>query len=127
VLDDYHAIEAPAIHEAVVFLQEHLPPRVHLVIAGCVDPRLPFARVRARGQLAEIRAAELHVTPDEALAFFREVMSLALTAVAVAVLEERTEGWVAGLQLAALADGGPRTSPASSPRSPAVTATSWTT
>jgi LuxR family maltose regulon positive regulatory protein len=84
VLDDYHAIEASAIHEAVVFLQEHLPPRVHLVIAGRVDPRLPRARVRARGQLAEIRAAELRVTPNEAVALFREVMGLALTAVAVA-------------------------------------------
>ena len=106
MLDDDHAIEAPAIHEAVVFLQEPLPPRVHLVIAGRVHPRLPLARVRARGQLAEIRAAELRVTPDEAVAFFREVMGLAPTAVAVAALEERTEGWVAGLQLAALARQG---------------------
>ena len=76
------------------------------MIAGRVDPPLPLARLRARGQLAEIRAAELRVTPDEAVAFFREVMGLALTGVAVAALEERTEDWVAGLQLAALARQG---------------------
>jgi LuxR family maltose regulon positive regulatory protein len=104
VLDD--AIEASAIHEAVAFLQEQLPPRVHLVLAGRVDPPLPLARLRARGQLAEIHAAELRFTPVEAVAFFREVMGLALTAVAVATLEERTEGWVAGLQLEALARQG---------------------
>jgi LuxR family maltose regulon positive regulatory protein len=76
------------------------------VIAGRVDPPLPLARLRARGQLAEIRAAELRVTPDEAGAYFREVMGRALTAVPVAALEERTEDWVAGLQLAALARQG---------------------
>ena len=84
MLDDDHASEALAVNEAVVFLQEHLPPRVHPVIAGRVDPRLPLARVRARGQLAEGRAAELRVTLDDAVAFFREVMGLALTAMAVA-------------------------------------------
>jgi LuxR family maltose regulon positive regulatory protein len=84
VRNDDHAGEAPAIHVAGAFLQEQRPPCAHLVIAGRVDSPLPLARLRARGQLAEIRAAELRVTPDEAFAFFREVMGLALTAVAVA-------------------------------------------
>jgi LuxR family maltose regulon positive regulatory protein len=79
-LDDYHAIETPAIHDAVAVLQEHLPPRVHPVIAGRVDAPLPHARLRARGPLAEIRAADLRFTPDEAVAFYREVMGLDLTA-----------------------------------------------
>jgi LuxR family maltose regulon positive regulatory protein len=103
VLDDDEAIEAPAVNEAVVFVQEHLPPCAHLVIAGRVDLPLPLARLRARKHLVAIRAAERRFTPDEAVAFFREVMGLALTATAVAALEERTEGWVAGPQLATLA------------------------
>jgi len=102
VLDDYHAIDAPDIQDGMAFLLEHLPQRIHLVIATRADPALPLARLRARGELAEIRAADLRFTPDEAAAYLNEVMGLALTARDVAALEGRTEGWIAALQLAAL-------------------------
>ena len=102
VLDDYQVIEAPDVHQAVAFLLEHLPPRVHVVIATRADPPLPLARLRARGQLAELRAANLRCTVEEAAAFLEQTMGLALTADEAAVLEGRTEGWIAGLQLAAL-------------------------
>ena len=102
VLDDYQAIETSEAHEAVAFLLDHLPPRVHLVIATRSDPPLPVARLRSRGQLTEMRAADLRLTPSEARGFLNEVMGLDLTTSDVHALEERTEGWVAGLQLAAL-------------------------
>ena len=102
VLDDYHVIDAPVVQDAMAFLLEHLPPRLHVVIAGRADPALPLARLRARGELAEIRAAELRFTPDEAAAYLNEMMGLQLTARDVAALEARTEGWIAALQLAAL-------------------------
>jgi len=102
VLDDYHAIDAPDIQDGMAFLLEHLPQRIHLVIATRADPALPLARLRARGELAEIRAADLRFTPDEAAAYLNGVMGLALTARDVAALEGRTEGWIAALQLAAL-------------------------
>ncbi len=102
VLDDYHAIETLPIHAAVAFLLDHLPPQVHLVIASRADPPLPLARLRGRGELTELRAADLRFTPDEATAFLTEAMGLALSAADVAALEGRTEGWIAGLQLAAL-------------------------
>lgn len=102
VLDDYHVIDSPQVHEAMNFLLEHLPPRLHLVIAGRADPALPLARLRGRGELAEIRAAGLRFTPQEAAEYLTEKMALALTARDVAALEQRTEGWVAALQLAAL-------------------------
>ncbi|MEO7910297.1 MAG: hypothetical protein ABIV47_11670, partial [Roseiflexaceae bacterium] len=102
-LDDYHVITAPAVHEALIFLLEHLPPTLHLVIGSREDPPLPLARLRARGQIAELRAADLRFTPAEAADFLRDVMGLALDTDAIAVLEARTEGWIAGLQLAALA------------------------
>jgi LuxR family maltose regulon positive regulatory protein len=102
VLDDYHLIEAREIHDAVAFLLDHMPPRLHLVIASRADPAVPLARLRARGELVEIRAAELRFTPDEAAAYLNEVMGLQLTPHDVAALEERTEGWIAALQLAAL-------------------------
>ena len=86
----------------MAFLLEHLPPQVHLVIASRADPALPLARLRARGELVEIRAADLRFTPDEAAAYLNEVMGLTLTAQDVAALEGRTEGWIAALQLAAL-------------------------
>src|SRR5215210_5406543 len=86
----------------MVFLLDHLPPRLHLVIANRADPVLPLARLRARGELVEIRAADLRFTPDEAAAYLNEVMGLHLTAEDVATLEGRTEGWIAALQLAAL-------------------------
>ena len=102
VLDDYHVIDAPDIQDGMAFLLEHLPPQVHLVITTRADPALPLARLRARGELVEIRAADLRFTPDEAAAYLNEVMGLDLTARDVAALEGRTEGWIAALQLAAL-------------------------
>lgn len=102
VLDDYHAIEARPIDHALAFLLEHLPPQVHLVIATREDPHLPLARLRARGQLTEVRAADLRFGPAEAAAFLREVVDLPLADTDVALLVARTEGWVAGLQLAAI-------------------------
>ena len=102
VLDDYHVIDASDVQDAMAFLLDHLPPRLHVVIASRADPALPLARWRARGELAEIRAAELRFTPDEAAAYLNEMMGLRLTAQDVAALEARTEGWIAALQLAAL-------------------------
>src|ERR671914_2208246 len=102
VLDDYHVIDARPVDDALAFLIEHLPPRMHLVIATREDPNLPLARLRARGQLGELRAADLRFTPSEAAEFLEGVMGLSLSAEDVAALETRTEGWIAGLQLAAL-------------------------
>ena len=102
VLDDYHVIEARDVQDGMAFLLEHLPPQIHLVIGSRADPPLPLARLRGRGELAEIRAADLRFTPGEAAEYLNEVMGLALTAADVAALEGRTEGWIAALQLAAL-------------------------
>ena len=102
VLDDYHVIDAPAVQDGMAFLLDHLPPGLHVAIASRADPALPLARLRARGELAEIRAAELRFTPDEAAAYLNGLMGLQLTAQDVTVLEARTEGWIAALQLAAL-------------------------
>ncbi|WP_088284323.1 LuxR C-terminal-related transcriptional regulator [Kineosporia sp. A_224] len=102
VLDDYHLVEAREVHEEMAFLLEHLPPRVRLVLAGRADPPLPLARLRARGELVEVRAADLRFTPDEATAYLVGVMGLPVTARDVAALDDRTEGWIAALQLAAL-------------------------
>ncbi|MBK9709866.1 MAG: hypothetical protein IPO81_00805 [Kouleothrix sp.] len=103
VLDDYHVITAPAIHGALAWLLEHLPPQLHLVIITRADPALPLARLRARGAVTELHARDLRFTPDEGAAFLNQVMGLSLTAADLAALEARAEGWVAGLQLAALA------------------------
>jgi LuxR family transcriptional regulator, maltose regulon positive regulatory protein len=102
VLDDYHVIDARDVQDGMTFLLEHLPPQMHLVIASRADPALPLPRLRGRGELVEIRAADLRFTPDEAAAYLNEVMGLVLTARDVAALEGRTEGWIAALQLAAL-------------------------
>jgi LuxR family maltose regulon positive regulatory protein len=102
VLDDYHVIHSGPIHEATSFLLEHLPENVHLVISGRADPPLPLAKLRARDQVTEIRAAELRFSTEEAAAFLKGVMGLTLSAADVAALEEVTEGWIAALQLAAL-------------------------
>jgi len=102
VLDDYHVIEANDVQRGMAFLVEHLPPQIHLVIAARADPALPLGGLRGRGELAEIRAADLRFTPDEAVAYLNDVMGLDLTARDVAALEGRTEGWIAALQLAAL-------------------------
>jgi LuxR family maltose regulon positive regulatory protein len=102
VLDDYHVIDARDVHDGMAFLLDHLPPWLHVVIASRADPALPLARLRARGELVEIRAVELRFTPDEAVAYLNGMMGLQLTARDVAALEGRTEGWIAALQLAAL-------------------------
>ena len=102
VLDDYHFIDAQPVHSAVTFLIDHLPPQMNLVITSRVDPPLPLSRLRGRGELTELRAADLRFTPDEAAAFLDDAMGLDLTAGDAEALETRTEGWIAGLQLAAL-------------------------
>jgi len=108
VLDDYHVIDSKAVDastsvdEALTFLLEHLPPQMHLVIATREDPSLPLSRLRARGQLTELRAADLRFAPAEAAEFLNQLMGLNLSAEDIASLETRTEGWIAGLQLAAL-------------------------
>ena len=101
VLDDYHLIDSDHVHEVVAFLLERLPSNVHLVISSRIDPPLPLARLRARGQIAEINAAELSFAREEAVAFLKDTMGLNLSDEDVTALEERTEGWIAGLQLAA--------------------------
>ena len=95
-------IDSKPVDQALTFLLEHLPPQMHLVIATREDPQLPLARLRARGQLTELRAADLRFTPAEAAEFLNQVMGLNLSAEDIAALETRTEGWIAGLQLAAL-------------------------
>jgi LuxR family transcriptional regulator, maltose regulon positive regulatory protein len=102
VLDDYHVIDAQPVDHALAFLLEHLPPQMHLVIASREDPPLPLARLRARGQLTELRASDLRFTPAEAAEFLNQVMDLNLSAEDISALEGRTEGWIAGLQLAAI-------------------------
>jgi LuxR family transcriptional regulator, maltose regulon positive regulatory protein len=102
VLDDYHLIEAPPVHGSVAFLVERLPPGLRLVLASRADPPLPLAKLRARGQLAELRASDLRFTLQETAAFLREATGLDLPVASVAALQERTEGWAAGVQLAAL-------------------------
>lgn len=102
ILDDFHAIDSLAVRSGIAFLVDHLPPRMHLVIASRADPSLPLSRLRSRGESTELRAADLQFTPDEAAAFLTDVMGLVLSAADVEALETRTEGWIAGLQLAAL-------------------------
>jgi LuxR family transcriptional regulator, maltose regulon positive regulatory protein len=102
VLDDYHVIDAPEIHAGLTFLVEHLPPGMHVVIATRVDPPLPLARLRVRGELLEIRAGDLRFTAAEAAAYLGGTMGLTLTTHDVDTLERRTEGWIAALQLAGL-------------------------
>ena len=105
VLDDYHLIDSEAVHSSLGFLLEHRPPGLHLVLASRSDPPLALARLRGRGQLVELRAAELRFTADEAAALLRReaaISGMALPETAVTALVARTEGWAAGLQLAAL-------------------------
>jgi LuxR family maltose regulon positive regulatory protein len=102
VLDDYHLIDSEGVHRIVSFLLERMPERSQLVISGRVDPPLSLARLRARGQMAELHATDLRFTPDEAAAFLGDAMDLDLSADDVAALEGVTEGWIAALQLAAL-------------------------
>lgn len=102
VLDDFHLLRNQTAQDIVNELIEHMPPAFHLVIATRSDPPLPLARLRARGELTELRAADLRFTTQEAAAFLNEVMHLGLSPQEVEALESRTEGWIAGLQLAAL-------------------------
>lgn len=102
VLDDYHVLNAPAVDQALTFLLDHLPPQMTIVMTTREDPNLPLPRLRVRGQLTEIRAADLRFTPAEASGFFNQTMGLQLTAADIEALENRTEGWIAGLQMAAL-------------------------
>jgi LuxR family maltose regulon positive regulatory protein len=102
VLDDYHVINARPVDDALTFLFDHLPPQMHLVITTREDPDLPLPRLRVRGQLTELRATDLRFTPAEAAGFLNQVMGLNLSSKDIDALETRTEGWVAGLQLAAL-------------------------
>jgi LuxR family maltose regulon positive regulatory protein len=102
VLDDYHVLEATPVDQLLTFLLEHLPPQMHVAITTREDPQLPLARLRARGQMTELRAVDLRFDPAEAAGFLTQVMGLDLSDEEVAALERRTEGWIAGLQLAAL-------------------------
>ncbi len=102
VLDDYHILDSKPVDQALNFLVGNLPPQIHLVITTREDPSLPLARLRARGQLTELRTADLRFTSAEAAEFLNQVMGLTLSAEQIAALEVRTEGWIAGLQLAAL-------------------------
>lgn len=102
ILDDYHAIEETAVDSRLAFLLENLPSNLHVVIASRVDPSLPLPRLRARGEVTEVRAADLRFTTSEAAEFLNRVMGLELTSEEIVALENRTEGWIAGLQLAAL-------------------------
>jgi LuxR family maltose regulon positive regulatory protein len=101
-LDDYHEITAEPVHDALVFLLDHLPPHVHLVIATRIDPPWPLARMRSRQEVTELRTRDLRFTLDQVAAFMNDVMGLELSAEDVATLDTRTEGWIAGLQMAAL-------------------------
>jgi len=102
VLDDYHVMDAKPVDNALAFLIERLPPQMRLVIATREDPDLPLARLRVQGQLTELRGADLRFTPSEAAEFLNQIMGLNLTAEDITALELRTEGWIAGLQLAAI-------------------------
>ncbi|MEQ8671862.1 MAG: LuxR C-terminal-related transcriptional regulator [Aggregatilineales bacterium] len=102
VLDDYHSVDSKQIDDALIFLLDHLPTQMHLVITTREDPNLPLARLRARGQLTEVRVVDLRFTHSEAADFLKQVMGLDLSTEQIAALETRTEGWIAGLQLAAL-------------------------
>jgi LuxR family maltose regulon positive regulatory protein len=102
ILDDYHTIESQPVDQAIGFLIEHLPPQMQLVIAGRIDPSLPLSRLRASGQMTEIRAHDLRFTTEEAALFLNQAMSFNLSTRDIAALAMRTEGWIAGLQLAEL-------------------------
>ncbi len=102
VLDDYHVITTPSIHQGMRYLVEHLPPQMHLILATRTDPPFPLARLRAQGRLCEVRTAELRFADAEARTFLETVMGLHLLPEAIATLQSRTEGWIVGLQLAGL-------------------------
>ncbi|MFT5194263.1 MAG: LuxR family maltose regulon positive regulatory protein, partial [Candidatus Promineifilaceae bacterium] len=96
ILDDYHLVDTKLVDDALIFLLDHLPPQMHLIITTREDPPLPLARYRVKGQLTELRVSDLRFTSSEAAEFFNQVMGLSLSADQIAVLESRTEGWIAG-------------------------------
>ena len=102
IVDDYHVIATPQVNETLHFFLDNLPDRLHVTLAGRTDPPWPLARLRARGELTEVRTPDLRFTTEETATFLRDVMGLDLTPAEIATLEERTEGWIAGLQMAAL-------------------------
>jgi len=102
VLDDYHLIESQPIHEALAFLFDQLPKNMHVVITTRIDPPLPLARLRVHDQLTDFRASDLRFTADETATFLNQAMGLNLSQEEVVALEVRTEGWIAGLQIAGL-------------------------
>jgi len=102
VIDDYHMIDSKQVDAAISFFLEYLPPQIHMVIITREDPDVSLAKLRMRNQLTELRASDLRFTPMEAAEFLNHVMGLKLSTEDIAVLEDRTEGWIAGLQLAAL-------------------------
>ena len=102
VLDDFHTIHARPIQEIIAYLLDHMPPQLHLMLLSRTDPPLPLSRLRVRGQLIDIRADQLRFTREEIASFLNEVMGLELSGDAITALEARTEGWIAGLQLAAI-------------------------
>ena len=102
ILDDYHVIHTPPIHQQLAFLLDHQPDNLHLIITTREDPLLPISRLRARGQVLEVRQGDLRFTAEETAEFLKNVMGLGLSPDEIAALERRTEGWIAGLQLAAL-------------------------
>jgi LuxR family maltose regulon positive regulatory protein len=105
VLDDYHLIAEPQIHDGLVFLLDHAPPApqgMHLILSSRSDPPWPLARLRARGEITELRVGDLRFTVEEAATFLNDVMGFGLTAEAISALDARTEGWIAGLQMAAV-------------------------
>ncbi|WP_342431252.1 LuxR C-terminal-related transcriptional regulator [Neobacillus sp. FSL H8-0543] len=112
VLDDYHVIDSKRIDVALIFLLEHLPPQMHLMISTRENPQLPLSRLRAQGHLTELRSTDLRFTPSETATFLNQVMGLSLSASEITALETRTEGWIAGLQLAALSMQGREDIPA---------------
>jgi len=102
VLDDYHLISNQEIHSGLTFILDHSPPSLHIIIATRVDPPLPISRLRVRGKLTEFRAADLRFTNDESSEYLNNLMNLGLNKSDIKALEKRTEGWIAGLKLAAL-------------------------
>ncbi len=103
ILDDYHIINTPAIHEALTFLLDHLPSQLHLILTTRTDPPFPLARLRARGQITEIRTDDLRFSLAEATIFLSDIMDIQVSPEDISALETRTEGWIAGIQLAAIA------------------------
>ena len=103
ILDDYHVIDSTEVHQSLSFFIEHLPQNLHLIVSGRHDPPIPLSRLRARKHLLEVRESDLRFTTEETISFFKTTMGLELTKGEVETLEERTEGWIASLQLAGIA------------------------